>query len=227
MSTVDAVVKRLTVKQPRHPKGLLIDAMGTLFGLAVPLAEVYARIAGEAGVTATVTSLDAAFPRAHAAAPPLAFPDASPGQLPSREWNWWRDRIRYTFQLAGHHLNPVTLDQLTEKLFNHYADARAWVVYPDVPRYLAHWRAAGLKLAVVSNFDGRLTRLLEDLGLRQWFDVVLISGRCGAAKPDPALFRQALQQLGMAPQDVWHLGDSPEDWQGAQAAGIHCVVLRR
>ena len=211
----------------RRPRGLLIDAMGTLFGLAAPVAQVYAQVARDMGVAVKVQLLDAAFRRAFADAPPLAFPDATPNQLPSEEWKWWQGLIGNTFRLAGSPLSPALLSQLTEKLFAHYANASTWVVYEDVPRYLERWHDAGLKLAVVSNFDGRLPGLLQDLGLRQWFDAVLVSSRDGAAKPDPALFHQALRQLDMAPEDVWHLGDNPADWQGAEAAGIHCVLLIR
>lgn len=211
----------------RRPKGLLIDAMGTLFGLAAPVAKVYGQAAREAGVGVKAQLLDAAFRRAFAAAPPLAFPDVAPDRLPLEEWHWWRALIGNVFRLAGTQLSPAVLSQLTETLFAHYADARAWVVYEDVPPYLERWHNAGLKLAVVSNFDGRLPGLLEDLGLLQWFDAVLVSSRDGAAKPNPVLLHRALAQLGMAPQDVWHLGDSPADWQGAEAAGIHCVALKR
>ena len=57
--------------------------------------------------------------------------------------------------------------------------------------------------------------------------VVVVSSEAGAAKPDPAPFRQALDRLGLPVDAVWHVGDSPEDVAGAAAAGIPCVLLQR
>uniref|UniRef100_UPI00046FF411 HAD-IA family hydrolase n=1 Tax=Candidatus Synechococcus spongiarum TaxID=431041 RepID=UPI00046FF411 len=80
---------------------------------------------------------------------------------------------------------------------------------------------------VVSNFDRRLDSLLERLWLRHWFTAVVISSRCGVAKPDPRLFHMAVERLGLLPHQVWHLGDAKADAQGARAAGIRCILVQR
>jgi putative hydrolase of the HAD superfamily len=102
-----------------------------------------------------------------------------------------------------------------------------WHIYPDVPSQLQRWRARGLKLAVVSNFDQRLLGVLEGLGLADVMDCVVVSSSAGAAKPDPRPFQQALEALKLAPTEAWHVGDSPEDEAGARAAGLRCVLIRR
>ena len=124
-------------------------------------------------------------------------------------------------------MEATLLRKLTGQLFYHYASPDAWVVPEDVSPCLQRWHGAGLKLAVVSNFDSRLDHLLETLLLRQWFAAVLISSRCGVAKPDPRLFHLALEQLELLPHEVWHLGDSAADLHGARAAGIRCILVRR
>jgi HAD superfamily hydrolase (TIGR01493 family) len=49
-----------------------------------------------------------------------------------------------------------------------------------------------------------------------------------AYKPDPLVFRRALQQLGLQPQEVLHVGDSDiDDVGGAKAAGLRVAWLNR
>jgi putative hydrolase of the HAD superfamily len=100
-------------------------------------------------------------------------------------------------------------------------------VYPEVPEHLAAWRRQGLRLAVVSNFDRRLHGLLASLCLRPSLEVVIVSSEVGAAKPSPLPFQRALQELDLRPQQVWHVGDQPEDVQGAGRAGVPCLLLKR
>jgi FMN phosphatase YigB (HAD superfamily) len=82
--------------------------------------------------------------------------------------------------------------------------------------------AAGLRLAVVSNWDIGLHAHLEALGLTAVVDVVVTSAEAGAPKPAPAVFQLALARLGVDdPALAVHVGDAPADGEGAQAAGLH------
>jgi putative hydrolase of the HAD superfamily len=49
----------------------------------------------------------------------------------------------------------------------------------------------------------------------------------GAAKPSPLPLQAALQQLELPAEQVWHIGDSPEDQASAAAAGIRCLLIKR
>ena len=56
----------------------------------------------------------------------------------------------------------------------------------------------------------------------------MISAELGAAKPDPAIFRAALERLGAAAEDAVHVGDSVEhDVAGARAAGLEAILVAR
>jgi putative hydrolase of the HAD superfamily len=91
---------------------------------------------------------------------------------------------------------------------------------------LARLRAAGLRLGVVSNSDGRVEQALEAAGLRHYFDVVVDSALVGVEKPDPRIFQAALDALGVAPEEALYVGDLYEvDVVGAQTAGIQAVLL--
>ena len=77
----------------------------------------------------------------------------------------------------------------------------------DTHEALARLRAAGIRLGIVSNSDGRVEQALEAAGLRDYFDVVVDSALVGVEKPDPAIFRAALDALGVAAGEALYVGD--------------------
>jgi len=93
---------------------------------------------------------------------------------------------------------------------------------------LERLRAAGLRLGVVSNSDGRVEQALQAAGLRDYFDVVIDSSLAGIEKPDPRIFRLALDALNVEPGEALYVGDLYDvDVVGARAAGIEAVLLTR
>jgi putative hydrolase of the HAD superfamily len=107
-------------------------------------------------------------------------------------------------------------------------DARNfWRRVPDHVRpALARARASGHGLAVVSNSEGGLHRLLDELALGSFFDVVVDSAREGVCKPDPEIFLRACRRLGVAPESALYAGDLPEiDVAGARAAGLDAALV--
>jgi putative hydrolase of the HAD superfamily len=208
-----------------QPRGLLLDAMGTVIGLRRSVGSSYAAIAADHGLTLEPAAIDAVFPRLFRQAPPLAFPELDSSALEQAERQWWATLISACLQTCGH--GEQLPAGLTDALFDHFAGPEPWLVYADVHDHLQRWRQRGLKLAVVSNFDQRLLPLLDQLGLAELLDAVVVSSQVGAAKPDPLPFQRALEQLALPAEAVWHIGDSPEDEAGAQAAGIRCLLIRR
>jgi len=87
----------------------------------------------------------------------------------------------------------------------------------DACRALA---AAGLRLAVVSNWDVGLHEHLAALGLDGLLDAVATSAEAGAPKPAPAVFELALARLGADAARTVHVGDAEADAEGARAAGL-------
>jgi putative hydrolase of the HAD superfamily len=207
-----------------RPEALLLDAMGTLIGLRASVGTSYAEAAAGHGIDVDAAAIDRAFPQVLRQAPSLAFPGLSGEALLAAERRWWGERIESVLQAAGAPGAPLDLQH---QLFDRFADPSLWRVYDDVPDRLARWHHSGLRLAVVSNFDQRLHGLLEGLALARWMDLVVVSSQAGAAKPSPEPFRQALAGLGLGPDQAWHVGDSPEDAEGARAAGLRCLLVRR
>ena len=106
---------------------------------------------------------------------------------------------------------------------------RAWQLYDDALPCLRVLRAAGLRLAAITNAAGEYQRAkLGALGLASAFDAVLISGEIGVAKPHRAIFRKACALLGVHPAQAVHVGDRLDmDAEGARDAGMHGVWLDR
>jgi putative hydrolase of the HAD superfamily len=100
--------------------------------------------------------------------------------------------------------------------------------YADAVPALKALRAGGHRLAIVSNWDCSLGDWLEPSGLTALVDGVVTSAATGAAKPDPAIFRRALELLGVEAASTVHVGDSlDKDVDGARAAGIRAVLVTR
>ncbi len=91
-------------------------------------------------------------------------------------------------------------------------------------------KAAGLPVALVSNFDHAPTarQIIEREGIAPLLDVVLISEEEGFRKPAPSLFLDAAEKLGVAPAEVLFVGDTFEaDVEGPRGVGMPCAWLNR
>ncbi len=101
-------------------------------------------------------------------------------------------------------------------------------VFRDARPALRALRAQGLRLAVVSNWEPSLEQTLERLGLRGFFEAVIVSSVEGVWKPDPALFEAALRRLQPPAGTAASVGDNLErDVQAAEAAGVRGILLDR
>lgn len=111
-------------------------------------------------------------------------------------------------------------------------DVWSWFV-PEAVAALARLAATGVALAMVSNSDGTVERLLRDNAICQVGEgrgtpvaAVVDSHVVGVAKPDPAIFRRALDVLGVEAASAVHVGDTVHsDVSGARAAGVRPVHL--
>jgi putative hydrolase of the HAD superfamily len=104
----------------------------------------------------------------------------------------------------------------------------SWHVFPDVQPTIEALRDAGLRLGVISNWVWGGPELLHDVELAQHFDGVVVSARVGFQKPDPGIFRHALELLDVTPDKAIHVGDSYQaDVLGARRVGITPVLIDR
>ncbi|MBW4516174.1 MAG: HAD family hydrolase [Timaviella obliquedivisa GSE-PSE-MK23-08B] len=218
----------MKVTSENRPKVIFLDAVGTLFGVKDSVGEVYRGIAQRFGVEADSAMLNQAFFQNFRNASPMAFPGVEASEIPYHEYLWWEAIAIQTFSQAGVFEQFTDFPAFFAVLYRHFAIADPWFVYPDIPAALTQWREQKIELGVLSNFDSRLHAVLPALGLAEFFSSVTVSTEVGAAKPNPQIFQAALEKHHCLPAQAWHIGDSQkEDYEGAKAAGLQAVLLKR
>ena len=206
-------------------KAVFFDAAGTLIKPARQVGESYSMIAAKYGKAVSPSELFDRFRICFDDAPRLAFPNAAPAEIDRLERDWWKNLVAGVFEPWGSFEN---FDKYFDELFAYFAEPSAWGLYPEVLDALSALRERGVTLAVISNFDSRLVRILDGLGAGSWFADIFVSSRIGYAKPDRQIFDAALGRHGLAPANAIHVGDSEtNDLWGAQNAGLKALLIDR
>ena len=204
-------------------RAVFFDAGATLLYPDPPVEEVYARIFADDGARCTPTQLRDAL-----TATWIEIQREKPGDRyggVSGEAAFWRDFLRRVRRLLDG--GPLS-DEAFARLAGHFRDPGVWAVYEDVLPALEDLRGRGLALAVVSNWDSYLPKLLERRGLAGYFRTISVSAIEETGKPGAEIFRRTCERLGVGPAEALHVGDSVrDDYEGARGAGLHAVLLDR
>jgi len=151
------------------------------------------------------------------------------GQMTSEEW--WRLVINDSFIEAGvpEDLMMVVSTDVTEILYRHFATKDAWELYPEVVPLIKALNSSGIKLGVVSNFDGRLREILKSLEIDQYFEFVVTSRELGVEKPSKKIFEEAMRKADIySPDAMIHVGDTVKtDVLGPLDFGMPFVFIQR
>jgi len=205
-------------------RAILFDAAGTLIHLPRGVGWHYRQVAARHGLDLDEKRLGAAFGSAFRAAGPRVATGIS---RPADDKGWWRALVRKVIGACEPDLEDAAFEGLFEDLYAHFAEPGVWALYPEAMAVLEalHGR---YRLGVVSNFDRRLYPVLDQLGVRRYFETIVISSEAGVDKPDGRIFTAALSALGAAPGETVLAGDDPEqDWRAAEAVGMHVYRVER
>ena len=205
-------------------KAIFFDAAGTLFHLPKGVGYHYALVANRMGLPLEASAADRAFRRAWS-----EMPTRPVTGLPREDDDkgWWRELVERVFAQASPETKEMDRDACFEVLYEHFAEAGVWELFPEVFEVLEQLHPR-FRLGLISNFDGRLRMILEQLGISRFFSAAAISSEVGADKPDPLIFRRALELLGVSAHEAVYVGDDPVwDWEGGAAAGLAVVRLER
>lgn len=207
------------------PTALTLDATGTLIHCP-RRGEIYAEVLRRHGLEAAPEAVESGLARvfeeqeclsAYGRDRYAAHPDGPEG--------YWRGVLQ---RLAEHLGLAAPSPFAAAELYDRFAKADAWEVYPEIPGVLRRLAAAGIPMAVIGNWDLRLSGLLEALDLAPFFQAVLVSAELGVEKPHPVIFRAALRALATGPAQVLHVGDDRrKDLEGAQGLGLEARWLVR
>ncbi|CDO09576.1 haloacid dehalogenase [Mycolicibacterium cosmeticum] len=145
---------------------------------------------------------------------------------PEQQHNWSRRDLEPHLHREAY-LHVLRESGLTGEdaaaLYPKLVDPASWTPYPDTAATLNGLRAAGIKTAVVSNIAFDLRPAFATAGAAA--DEYVLSFEVGAIKPDPAIFRIALQRLGVDPAQALMVGDSEEADGGARAIGCAFALV--
>ena len=195
------------VDKPSGLKAVSLDAAGTLLFPREPVAATYAAFARRHGSTVDVAFVEREFPKAMAELRSLRVGDP----------HW-----RAYFAAVIERCTQCDAPELVNELYEHYGKGDAWLLADGARECITALRGAGLKIAVLSNWDVRLRLILDDLGVTPLVDALLVSAEIGVDKPDRRAFTAVCTGLGVKANELLHLGDDVEvDVEGARAAGCH------
>ncbi len=143
---------------------------------------------------------------------------------PERSRRFWHE----VYAIFLRHLGIPGANGLVDVVYEEFTEIANYALFDDITPVLDTLRDAGLRLGIVSNFEEWLERLLEQIGVRPYFDVRVISGIEGMEKPDPRIFRLAMERAGVEPARSVYVGDNPEfDVDPALAVGMFPVLIDR
>ena len=118
---------------------------------------------------------------------------------------------------------PFDVDAVTERVrdyyWSHVVDKTC--LYDGVLETLAHLKAAGYKLSVVTNKpEGPAKTIMDTLGVSKYLDCLIGGGHCAKLKPDPEPLFAALKETGCDAASSWIIGDNWTDLGAAANAGV-------
>lgn len=120
------------------------------------------------------------------------------------------------------------VERIAHRVYYEFGHAHRWRPFDDVEPALRRLSARGLQLGIISNWDRRLSSLLEGVGLGGYLSTVVSSADVGLHKPDPRIFEIACRRLGVSASESVHVGDHHyADVTGATAAGMTAVWIDR
>ena len=204
---------------------IFLDAAMTLIRPEPGVGALYAQIAREHGVEVDGAALEAHFGAAWVAGRAAAAPAPPYGRTWPDAVAFWKPVVESTFAAAG---AAMPADPYIDDVFEAFSTGRAWALYDDVAPALELAARRGVRVGLLSNFDVRLHRLLDEFGLREALDPIVVSADLGVEKPHPGIYEHAARAAGLPPGRLGMIGDSPaEDHDGPIAAGWRAVLVDR
>jgi putative hydrolase of the HAD superfamily len=202
-----------------RPKAIFFDAGNTLLRMNYP---AIARELARLGVEVTPDAVE----RAEWSARVRLDPELA-ARGASTERRATADRyLRYMLEGAGvTHEGVIAAIAAWHSAYN--LPVGVWNgAHPGAAAALALARERGVRAAVISNSNGSVRAILEHVGLLPSLDFVLDSSAVGVEKPDPRIFRMAIERSGIGPEEAVYVGDIYSiDVLGARAAGLRAVLL--
>ena len=136
---------------------------------------------------------------------------------------FWRMIVGQTIR---EHCPKEKIEEVFDELYATFASPGRWRLKRDALPTLRALRDRGYILAILSNADSRMHRVISELGIGKYLHGVYLSTDIGFGKPDIRAFRHVEKAIGVSPEEIAHIGDSHyHDGEGAGKAGWCAYIV--
>lgn len=151
--------------------------------------------------------------------------DVEAGQVKLGEafWTKWNANL-----LTGVGIENDT-EHLAKRISDAWWDHASLELYPDALPTLIDLTARKIPIGLVTNaLRNDYEQILHRLKIEPYFDVIVGTDDCRAAKPDPRIFRFVLEKLNLKPSETIFIGDDVRrDYEGSKRAGMKPLLINR
>jgi putative hydrolase of the HAD superfamily len=205
-----------------QPRAILFDAVGTLMRPEPSVSGAYTAVARRHGVVLDQADVERRFRAAFARQDDIDRVERDNRTDQPREVARWRGIVADVFG------EIPQVEAIFADLWDHFADARNWRLFDDVPDVWRRLSSAGVTLGVASNFDDRLTGICQRLPPLNRAQHLFVSSQVGYRKPGRGFFAAIEAALSLRPEELLLVGDDlTNDFQAAQAAGWQALLIDR
>jgi putative hydrolase of the HAD superfamily len=211
---------------PRY-RAVLFDAGETLLAPHPSFGEIFAAVLRECGHAVDLDEVEEARHLIGANLDDLVAGAGLTTWSTSREYSrrFWRSIYAVIFDRLGIDDHD---GRIFEALYHRFTRFESYRLFPDVLPTIRAIRGAGVMVGLISNFEEWLEEMLTAWEVMSLFAPVVISGREGVEKPDPAIFRLAVERAGVAAEECVYVGDHPRiDAEAAEAVGMGSILIDR
>lgn len=212
-------------ERSRTVEAVFFDVGNTLLYPYPSVSEVVRQVLAEEGHVHDLTAIDALMP----------LVDAYYEDRYREDDTFWTDEDETSavwvgmYSLLCRKLDlAIDAERVAFRVYEEFGQVGRWSAYDDVRPAFERLTSRGIRIGLISNWDKRLSGLMDGLGLSAMLDVVISSAEVGLRKPDPRIFELASRRLGVRPEMAAHVGDHLyADVLGAEAVGMIPVLIDR
>ena len=138
-------------------------------------------------------------------------------------WEKWDSQVLRNLKVSRD-------ESFAKEILTRWFDYADCAIYPDTKKTLARLKQMGLKLGLISTaYEEDITAILEKAHLeKSFFDIIIGANTVEKEKPHPDVFKHALKELNVKPEETLFVGDNIDnDYKGARAVGIRALLIER
>ncbi len=209
----------------KRPEIIFFDVYGTLAGFDPPREQIQQAAAAKFGMELDRAGIDRGYQRADQFMAEQNATEPVRLMLPAERDSFFARYEQLVLEGAGHEVDLSTAGEVwAEVRLQEYRLA----LFEDVRPGLNDLRSSGFRTAALSNMPMPGDEMCESIGLTGYVEFAVTSGDVGAEKPDPRIFRAALDRAGVEASLAIMVGDSiGSDLRAAEAVGMSAILMDR